>query len=60
MKKAIPVVSGKKKIAVVKKVTARADIGLSDADCICETMAPHCPVHATARRSPAPGNDVIR
>ena len=60
MKKAIPVVSGKKKIAVAPRQAQRADIGLSQADCICATMAPHCPVHATVKASPAPGCDVIR
>jgi hypothetical protein len=59
MKKAIPVVSGKKKIAAAPR-QARADIGLTQADCICATMAPHCPVHATAKTSPAPGCDVVR
>ena len=60
MKKVIPVVSGKRKITAAPKAQARADIGLTQADCICATMAPHCPVHATVKASPAPGCDVIR
>ena len=60
MKKVIPVVGGKKKIAVAPRQAQRVDIGLTDADCICATMAPHCPVHAAVWRSPAPGQDVIR
>jgi hypothetical protein len=59
MKRPISVVSGgKKKIAVARK-EAKPDIGLTDVDCICATMQPHCPVHST-RRIPAVGSDVIR
>jgi len=59
--KILPVgATGKKKIAVAAKQT-RADIGLTEKnDCICATMAPHCPIHAAVRTSPAIGQDVIR
>lgn len=67
MKKKVPVlaaagVGAKKRIqsAVSKAQTVQpGDIGLTDNDCICETMAAHCPVHAM-RKFPAIGQDVIR
>lgn len=65
MKKKVPVLSAsgvKKKIPVAasKALTVQpGDVGLTQNDCICETMAPHCPVHAV-RKFPAPGQDVIR
>jgi hypothetical protein len=64
MKKLVPIqssgnASGVKKSAV--SVVVRRNIGLTDADCICATMKPHCPVHSVTNKPiPAPGNDVIR
>lgn len=65
MKKSVPVSgakSGAGKVQVKKKtVSAKAvrDANLTDADCTCATMAPHCPIHSV-RRIPSPGTDVIR
>jgi hypothetical protein len=39
------------------------NIGLTEADCICATMKPHCPVHSVGfppKQKPLPGHDVIR
>jgi hypothetical protein len=61
-KKLVPVSTGsvaggvKKPIALAPK----RDANLTDADCICATMKPHCPVHSTVKQIPAPGQDVIR
>ena len=60
MKVKIPVGTGKKKLVAAKKQDTRADIGLTQNDCICATMAPHCPVHVAARVSPAPGQEFVR
>ena len=60
MKKPISVVSGgKKKITAAVPRAAKRDIGLSERDCICATMKPHCPVHSVVL-TPAIGQDVIR
>ena len=39
---------------------SKANIGLTEKDCICDTMHPHCPVHSAIRAVPPPGSDVIR
>jgi len=51
----------KKKVPIASRSAVR-DTGLSDADCICATMKPHCPVHSglLTKKIPAPGTDVIR
>lgn len=57
-KKLVPIMVG-----VQKKAKASASVrdgNLTDADCCCATMAPHCPIHSTVKPIPAPGNDVIR